>query len=104
MMNCATEPLGTSEMDIELPRSQDYERIMLWVYTGSNRDGTFAPAAGLLDNIRFVVNDTVDLIPKWTEAYMLEQQAYDYDTTLSAGLYVIDLMREWNSRRDVLPR
>ena len=87
----------------DLPRDQDYQRVMLNGYTGNNSDGTFAPADALLQFIDLALDTKVHIFDTIPEASMRFEQARTYAQVLTAGWQVLDFQRIKDSIRDILP-
>lgn len=98
-----TYTLSNGRTAIILPIDQDYLRILLCVYTGSNQDATFAPANGLVTAFDLVVNEKFHILDTMDEQTLQFENLQVDDLTLGAGYYAIDFMRLAPSRRDILP-
>lgn len=98
-----TYPLSNGVTSITLETDQDFERILLIFYTGSNQAATFAPADALYTIIDLVVNDKFHILDTVDEQTMRFEMLQTYNRLLPAGSCVIDFMRLFNSRRDILP-
>jgi hypothetical protein len=95
--------LSSGTTNVVLPIDVDYQRVILVFYTGSNQDATFAPADGLYTSIDLIANDKFHLLDNIDEQTWRFEMAQTYKNVLPAGTCVIDFMRLFNSRRDILP-
>ncbi len=98
-----TYSLINGKLPIILPVDQDYLRIILCAYTGSNQDSTFAPANGLVTGLDLVVNEKFHILDNMDEQTTQFENLQVDDLALPAGYYAIDFMRMTPSRRDILP-
>jgi hypothetical protein len=98
-----TYSLINGKLPIILPVDQDYLRILLCAYTGSNQDSTFAPANGLITGVDLVVNEKFHIIDTMDEQTLQFENLQIDDLAFGAGYYAIDFMRLTPSRRDILP-
>lgn len=98
-----TYTLINGKLPIILPVDQDYLRILLCFYTGSNQDATFAPANGLVTGLDLVVNEKFHILDTMDEQTIQFENLQIDDLALSAGYYALDFMRLTPSRRDILP-
>jgi hypothetical protein len=105
-------PQGTFQLKngttpIDLPRDADYLRVLLFFYTGSNQDGTFAPADGLYKTVDLIVNDRIHVIDAVEEGDIRFEMVQTDTLVLPAGTAALDFIRLKSdtslSRRDVLP-
>jgi hypothetical protein len=99
---------GTTTFNLET--DQDFLRIGLIFYTGSNADSTFAPAAGLFTAISLIVNDKFaifDTIDEQTLLFEILNDYYASSTTtqnVATGAYWLDFQRfRIPTRDEILP-
>lgn len=99
---------GTTTFNLET--DQDFVRIGLVFYTGSNADSTFAPAAALWTSMSLIINDKFAIFDSIDEQTMLLEQLNDYyassATTLNVanGVIWIDFQRfRIPTRDEILP-
>ena len=95
--------LKNGSTPIDLPRDQDYQRILLNAYTGNDGDNTYAPADGLLVTVDLGINTKIHIFEQVAEAEALFQQVQAYAEILPNGWYVLDFQRIKDSVRDILP-
>lgn len=102
--------LSNGTTTINLETDQDYFRVILIFYTGSNADSTFAPANGLWTSLSLIVNDKFSIFDSVDEQTMRFENLMTYGPisasamTLANGTVAIDFFRlQPPSRRDILP-
>ena len=102
--------LSNGTTTINLETDQDYLRIGLVFYTGSNADSTFAPAAALWTSLSLVINDKYNIFDTVDEQSMLFENLNNYyasSTTtqnIAAGVVWIDFQRfRIPTRDEILP-
>lgn len=99
---------GTTTFNLET--DQDFLRIGLIFYTGSNADSTFAPAAALWTAMSLVINDKFNIFDAIDEQSLLFENLHNYyasSTTtqnVAAGVYWLDFQRfRIPTRDEILP-
>ena len=102
--------LSNGTTSITLETDQDYLRIMMVFYTGSNSDSTFAPANGLWTSMSLVVNDKFNIFDSIDEQTLRFEMLETYGpistsaVTTAAGTVALDFFRIFPpTRRDILP-
>jgi len=102
--------LSNGTTTINLETDQDYIRIGLIFYTGSNADSTFAPAAGLWTSLSLIINDKFAIFDTVDEQTMLFEDLNDYygsSTTtqnIANGTVWLDFQRfRVPTRDEILP-
>ena len=91
--------LSNGTTTINLETDQDYLRIGLVFYTGSNADSTFAPAAALWTTMSLVINDKFAIFDTIDEQSLLFENLNNYyasSTTtqnVAVGVYWLDFQR-----------
>ena len=102
--------LSNGTTTINLETDQDYLRIGLIFYTGSNADATFAPAGGLWTAISLILNDKYAIFDTIDEQTMLFEdlnQYYASSTTtqnIAVGSVWLDFQRfRIPTRDEILP-
>lgn len=104
------QALSNGTTTITLETDQDYVRIGLVFYTGSNADKTFAPASGLFTSLDLIVNDKYHIYDTVDEQTLRFENLNTYYAvsataqTTAAGVIWLDFMRLMPpTRRDILP-
>lgn len=104
------QALSNGTTSITLETDQDYIRIVLIFYTGSNAASSFAPATGLFTSLSAVLNDKFNIYDSVDEQTLRFENLQTYraiatgQTNLNNGTIVLDFMRlEPPTRRDILP-
>jgi hypothetical protein len=102
--------LSNGTTTINLETDQDFVRIGLIFYTGSNADSTFAPAAALWTSVDLIINDKFHIFETVDEQTMLFEdlnQYYASSTTtqnIAAGTIWLDFQRfRIPTRDEILP-
>jgi len=99
-----TQALKNGSTQVVLPLDLDYERIVLDFYTGSDADGTYAPADGLYTTVDLVINDKIHIFDVIAEAWFRFDEAYNNKMgTPPVGKMCIDFKPIAAQLRDVLP-
>lgn len=102
--------LSNGSTTFNLETDQDFIRIGLVFYTGSNADSTFAPAAGLWTAMSLIINDKFAIFDTLDEQSLLFDdlnQYYASSTTtqnMGVGVYWLDFQRfRIPTRDEILP-